>query len=265
MKTHYELLGIDPTASPEEIKRAFRQEIARYHPDKVQHLGVEFQRMAADRAAELTEAYRVLMDASLRAQYDQTVKASAAEPAAHPAVEPSSPPPRPDPQPDAGRPPSEDRTARKTTSVGADLIRRVTLAKLREAAEALGAECLTVAGFDAAYAMKAKKGLFRRADDAVTLLARVVPEVDGAAVEAVWRSALKASSSAQGIVCVLLMGSRLAPEKDLAAAVSEQRRRSRNAGPVLVPVDVRDWEALFPPDTPGAVRSIIQWLREGKR
>ena len=58
---------------------------------------------------------------------------------------------------------------------------------------------------------------------------------------------------------------RLAPEKDLAAAVSEQRRRSRNAGPVLVPVDVRDWEALFPPDTPGAVRSIIQWLREGKR
>ena len=113
--------------------------------------------------------------------------------------------------------------------------------------------------------MKAKKGLFRRADDAVTLLARVVLEVDGAAVEAVWRSALKASSSAQGIVCVLLMGSRLAPEKDLAAAVSEQRRRSRNAGPVLVPVDVRDWEALFPPDTPGAVRSIIQWLREGKR
>jgi hypothetical protein len=32
---------------------------------------------------------------------------------------------------------------------------------------------------------------------------------------------------------------------------------------VLVPVDVRDWEALFPPETPGVVRSMIQWLRDG--
>ena len=33
-----------------------RREIARYHPDKVQHLGPEFQEIAATRAAELTEA-----------------------------------------------------------------------------------------------------------------------------------------------------------------------------------------------------------------
>ena len=35
-------------ASADEIKRAFRQQIARYHPDKVQHLGKEFQALAAD-------------------------------------------------------------------------------------------------------------------------------------------------------------------------------------------------------------------------
>jgi hypothetical protein len=34
---------------------------------------------------------------------------------------------------------------------------------------------------------------------------------------------------------------------------------------VLVPVDVRDWEALFPPDTPATVRALIQRLKEEKR
>ena len=41
--THYELLGVALTASSDEIRRAFRREIAKYHPDKVQHLGNEFQ------------------------------------------------------------------------------------------------------------------------------------------------------------------------------------------------------------------------------
>ena len=256
MKTHYELLGIGPAAAPEEIKRAFRQEIAKYHPDKVQHLGTEFQRMAADRAAELTEAYRVLMDAALRADYDEALKSGAREPAPAPA--------RPDPQPEPGRPPSEPSETRKATAASLDLIRRVTVARLRDAADAAGAERVTAAGFDAAYTTRAKKGLFRKGDDVVTVVARVVTEVDAAAVEDVWRAALKAASTVAGTLCVLLMGSRLAPAKDLAAAVGEQRRRSRNTGPVLVPVDVRDWEALFPPDTPGVVRSMIQWLREGK-
>ncbi len=62
LKNYYELLEIAPNASAEEVKRAFRVQIARYHPDKVQHLGKEFQSMAADRAAELTEAYRILRD-----------------------------------------------------------------------------------------------------------------------------------------------------------------------------------------------------------
>jgi hypothetical protein len=57
----------------------------------------------------------------------------------------------------------------------------------------------------------------------------------------------------------------MSPSKDLATAISEQRRKTRNAGPVLVPVDVRDWEALFPPDTPASVRSLIQQLKVEKR
>ena len=71
MKTYYEILGVDRAAPTDEIKRAFRREIARYHPDKVQHLGPEFQEIAATRAAELTEAYRILMDEAGRRRYDE--------------------------------------------------------------------------------------------------------------------------------------------------------------------------------------------------
>ena len=71
LKNYYELLEIIPTASSDEVKRAFRGQIAKYHPDKVHHLGKEFQAMAADRAAELTEAYRILSDEGRRAEYDR--------------------------------------------------------------------------------------------------------------------------------------------------------------------------------------------------
>ena len=71
MKSHYELIGVDPTADAETIKKAFRREITQYHPDKVTHLGAEFQEMAAMRAAELTTAYKILFDpAGAREYYD---------------------------------------------------------------------------------------------------------------------------------------------------------------------------------------------------
>ena len=71
LKNYYDLLEIAPDSPAEEVKRSFRAQSARYHPDKVQHLGKEFQSMAADRAAELTEAYRILSDPQRRAEYDR--------------------------------------------------------------------------------------------------------------------------------------------------------------------------------------------------
>ena len=90
MKTHYDLLGLEPSADADAIKKAFRREIARYHPDKVIHLGVEFQALAATRAAELTVAYKTLTDPSLRQEYDASV--AMGEPSPH------VPPPRPAPR-----------------------------------------------------------------------------------------------------------------------------------------------------------------------
>ena len=78
LTNYYELLEIAPDASADEVKKSFRAQIARYHPDKVQHLGKEFQSMAAERAAGLTEAYRILSDEGRRAEYDRA-RAEAAD------------------------------------------------------------------------------------------------------------------------------------------------------------------------------------------
>jgi len=79
----------------------------------------------------------------------------------------------------------------------------------------------------------------------------------------VWPAALRLGKP-DLIACVLLLGQTLAPARELAAAIAEQRRRSRQApGPVMVPVDTRDWNALIPPETPANVRKLLDRLKPG--
>ena len=59
-KDPYEVLGISPGATREEIKSAYRRLVATYHPDKVAHLGDEFRKLAEERFKEVQEAYREL-------------------------------------------------------------------------------------------------------------------------------------------------------------------------------------------------------------
>jgi curved DNA-binding protein CbpA len=276
LKNFYDMLSLRADAPADEIKKAFRREIARYHPDKVQHLGREFQEMASGIAADLTEAYRILMDPALRAKYNDDLlgpSAAAAQPTPppSPAAEPSVSPP----------PPAQDYASSASAAssaapgvkapprptAGIDFVKRATLSKIREAIDdVLGsAQALPTAGFDIAIVTKPKKGLFRKAEEGVCLLIRFVPEVEPQAITDVWPVALRVKAAGAGSCVVMLIGPGMAPAKDLAAAISELRRSSRGQGPVIVPVDVRDWEALFPPDTPGLVRSLIQRLKEDKR
>jgi curved DNA-binding protein CbpA len=67
----YELLGIARTASPEEIKRAYRQQIARYHPDRHLNDPPEEQAYARERTQRISEAYRVLSDPAARNAYNR--------------------------------------------------------------------------------------------------------------------------------------------------------------------------------------------------
>src|SRR3989339_44112 len=57
---YYEILGLAPGASAEEIKSAYRKLSMQYHPDKVTHLGEEFRRVAEEKMKELNEAYQHL-------------------------------------------------------------------------------------------------------------------------------------------------------------------------------------------------------------
>ena len=50
-------LGLRPTATEDQVVKAFRALIVQYHPDKVAHLAPEFRSLAEKRTLELTDAY----------------------------------------------------------------------------------------------------------------------------------------------------------------------------------------------------------------
>ncbi|MCK9297257.1 MAG: DnaJ domain-containing protein [Desulfobulbaceae bacterium] len=57
---YYEVLGLQPEATFEEIKKAYRKLSMKYHPDKVGHLGEEFRGVAEEKMKELNAAYQYL-------------------------------------------------------------------------------------------------------------------------------------------------------------------------------------------------------------
>lgn len=56
----YEVLGITRDASADEVRIAYKKLAGKYHPDKVLHLGQEFQALAEKRFKEIQTAYQKL-------------------------------------------------------------------------------------------------------------------------------------------------------------------------------------------------------------
>ena len=56
-KDSYSIFGLEPGATPEEIKKAYRVMASQYHPDKVSHLGNELIEFANNKFTEINAAY----------------------------------------------------------------------------------------------------------------------------------------------------------------------------------------------------------------
>jgi DnaJ like chaperone protein len=60
VRNAYDILEIERGSSQEDIKRAYRRLAGKYHPDKVEHLGDEFKKLAEKRFKEIQQAYQEL-------------------------------------------------------------------------------------------------------------------------------------------------------------------------------------------------------------
>jgi hypothetical protein len=272
--SYYEMLGVAPTAPLDEIKKAFRREIAKYHPDKVQHLGREFQEIAAVKAAELTQAYKTLCDEALRAEYDGDLAGGSRSGGRDPgserwrAAEPEAPAAAP-----AARPAARSATANPDRQTGgaafttdraaSDLLSKAAVARFRQAIAAEFGQCdeTPVPGFEIACAPP-KGRLWSKVPPRI--LARAVAHVDAAAVTESWALAARMPRARddQREVCIFLMGPSVAPAGELARAIAEERRRPVAGGKLfLVPLNTRSWSAHIPADAPAVVKSLVGRLK----
>lgn len=64
-KDYYSILGLQRGASEDEVKKAYRKQALKWHPDKNKSPTAE------DRFKEVAEAYEVLSDPKKREIYDQ--------------------------------------------------------------------------------------------------------------------------------------------------------------------------------------------------
>jgi len=273
VRTYYELFNLPATADAEAIKTAFRREIVRYHPDKVIHLGSEFQEMAATRAAELTVAYKTLNNAELRADYDQTledggpetpvpVPPGASHPVPPPPVVPVDDPPADDPTPQGLRP---SRFA--SERAGRDVILRRALShRLQSVVESLygAVQMLTVRGFDFAFVPTARPRLLSAPLPRV--LVKESETIDAAAVRDAWTQASRARVHVgKSPVIVLLCSRRMAPAPALLGTLQALSRQPKTPGSpaeiAVVAIDVSDWRCLLPPDASPAVRKLVDRIQ----
>jgi hypothetical protein len=270
MKNYYDLLELPSTATLEEIKRNFRREIAKYHPDKVQHLGAEFQEIAANKAAELTKAYKTLSDGTQRAEYDEMLRTGAhsAATSAPAAAARQETPERAyarsavaEAEPELAQP-GRGSVFQQDRAGASQLIFKAAVVRFRQAltTEFGSYEAPRVDPFQVACVPKPG---FLKFKTPPCVLGRFVEQVDGSVVSESWAAAARMKKDGQRDLVVFVMGPAVAPAGELAAAITEQRRKPIPGGGklVLVPVNTRSWNAHVPNDAPPVVKSLLERLK----
>src|SRR5712692_7818651 len=125
--SYYDLLGVPPEATPEQIRAAYRTLVQLFHPDRLAHLKAESRLFAEERLKALNHAYEVLGDPARRAAYDYS-NAPRSAPASQPSAQT-----RPQPQPEARSPATPPPRPMQPDFPGA--ARRATLDRRRRVAQ----------------------------------------------------------------------------------------------------------------------------------
>ncbi len=93
------------------------------------------------------------------------------------------------------------------------------------------------------------------------LLAKFVSRLDAHVVSEVWAQAVRANASHKAEVFVFVLASDLASRQELAAAIEINRDLADPGRRItIVPVDLRDWQALVPRDAHPAVKAFAASL-----
>jgi preprotein translocase subunit Sec63 len=87
----FEVLGLERGASQEQVRAAYRELVARYHPDK--HRGNPLEELAAAKLVEINRAYEILSDEAKRSDYESRRTAQPSSVAPSPAGTSASLPP----------------------------------------------------------------------------------------------------------------------------------------------------------------------------
>ena len=74
MATHYEILGVNPDAEHDVVKRAYLDHALRFHPDRLEDRSPDAIERAQFRMHEINDAWRVLRNPAARAHYDDQLR-----------------------------------------------------------------------------------------------------------------------------------------------------------------------------------------------
>jgi curved DNA-binding protein CbpA len=111
--TYYELFGVAPGSTPDEVRAAFHVFCDTFHPDRHVTRSDDERTAVGTIFKRGTEAYIVLSDDALRAHYDAQLATRSSERPVRLSLSPHS---RPPPAPPGGAPPSLDEAVRSPSA-----------------------------------------------------------------------------------------------------------------------------------------------------